>query len=108
MARPKKPIEVRAKRREIYVQDAQWAQIAKQAEAHDLTISRYLVNAGAAIYTPSKDTTNVLFELGRMQSQLEEVAAAAGKNGIEDLRLLTVLMRIENHLARVANAMRRP
>lgn len=108
MARPKKPIEDRAKRREIYVQDAQWAQIAKQAEAHDLTISRYLANAGSATCAPSKDAANALFELGRMQSQLEEVADAAGKNGIENLNLLAALMRIENHLARVANAMRRP
>ena len=92
--RPKKDPSKRAKRREIYATDAQWAEVKEAAMAADLSVPQFLLRGRGGGGSPIGAARIIAFTeaLQETQAALEALALRVAEG--EDVRTSVQLMRL--------------
>ncbi len=92
--RPRKDPSKRAKRREICVTDAEWAEVKEAAKAADLSIPQFLLRRRGGGGSPTSAAGIIAFTeaLQGMQAALEALALRVSEG--EDARTSVLLMRL--------------
>lgn len=106
MGRPRKSQDARAKRREIYSTDCEWAEVSRRARAASLSISRYLLDRRSAPGPSRVDDLGLRFSLGELHTILEELSREASRPEPNALHQLTLLRRAEKRIIGIMDGMR--
>lgn len=99
MARAPKDPGLKAKSREIYATDAEWADVKAPAAAADMKISRYLLSGRR--HTPAGSAREIatLLALGRASDGLQAIAVSIPESLPAAAILLSRLAAVEAELA---------
>lgn len=99
MARATKDPALKARSREIYATDAEWAEVKAAAAAADMKISRYLLSGRRHASVGSAREIAQLLALGRASDELQAIAAGIPETFPVAAMLLSRLATVEAELA---------
>lgn len=99
MARAAKDPGLKAKSREIYATDAEWAEVKAGASAADMKIGRYLLSRRRHAPVGSAREIIALLALGRASNELQVIASSIPETLPGAAMLLSRLATVEAELA---------
>lgn len=99
MARAPKDPGLKARSREIYATDAEWAEVKAAAAAADMKISRYLLSGRRHVSAKSTREIVRFLALARASGELQAIAASFPETLPEAAMLLSRLATVEAELA---------